>query len=41
MVRRRRLDRRRPVAGATVALSTHDADLPIDVEHRMRDGVMA
>ncbi len=28
-------------AGATVALSTHDADLPVDVEHRMRDGVTA
>ncbi len=28
-------------AGATVALSTHDADLPVDVEHRMRDGVIA
>ncbi|KQV74983.1 hypothetical protein ASC61_08220 [Aeromicrobium sp. Root344] len=27
-------------AGATVALSTHDADLPLDVEHRMRDGVL-
>ncbi|KAA1395482.1 ABC transporter ATP-binding protein [Aeromicrobium ginsengisoli] len=26
---------------ATVALSTHDADLPIDAEHRMRDGVVA
>ena len=25
-------------SGATVALSTHDADLPLDVEHRMRDG---
>ncbi|VXC41581.1 ABC transporter ATP-binding protein [Aeromicrobium sp. 9AM] len=28
-------------AGATVALSTHDADLPIDVEYLMRDGVVA
>lgn len=27
-------------AGATVALSTHDADLPVDTEHRMRDGVL-
>jgi energy-coupling factor transport system ATP-binding protein len=27
-------------AGATVALSTHDADLPVDVEHRMRAGVL-
>ncbi|AXT86644.1 ABC transporter ATP-binding protein [Aeromicrobium sp. A1-2] len=27
-------------AGATVALSTHDADLPADVEHRMIQGVL-
>lgn len=27
-------------AGATVALSTHDADLPVDAEHRIRDGVL-
>jgi energy-coupling factor transport system ATP-binding protein len=27
-------------AGATVALSTHDVDLPVDVEHRMRAGVL-
>jgi energy-coupling factor transporter ATP-binding protein EcfA2 len=27
-------------AGATVALSTHDADLPVDVERRMREGVL-
>lgn len=27
-------------AGATVALSTHDADLQVDVEHRMREGVL-
>ncbi len=28
-------------AGATVALSTHDPDLPLDVEHRMRAGVLS
>ncbi|KRC65118.1 hypothetical protein ASE12_10295 [Aeromicrobium sp. Root236] len=28
-------------AGATVALSTHDSDVPVDVEHQMRDGVLA
>ena len=27
-------------AGATVGVSTHDADLPLDVEHRMRAGVL-
>jgi ABC-type multidrug transport system ATPase subunit len=27
-------------AGATVALSTHDVDLPVDAEHRMRAGVL-
>lgn len=27
-------------AGATVALSTHDADLPVDVEHRMHEGAL-
>ena len=27
-------------AGATVAVSTHDADLALDVEHRMRAGVL-
>jgi hypothetical protein len=26
-------------AGATVAVSTHDADLPHDVEHRLEAGV--
>jgi energy-coupling factor transporter ATP-binding protein EcfA2 len=28
-------------AGATVAVSTHDVDLALDVEHRMRAGVLA
>jgi len=28
-------------AGATVGVSTHDADLSLDVEHRMRAGVLA
>ena len=28
-------------AGATVAVSTHDAELPLDVEHRLRAGVLA
>ncbi|MET0931223.1 MAG: ATP-binding cassette domain-containing protein [Aeromicrobium sp.] len=28
-------------AGATVGVSTHDADLALDVEHRMRAGVLA
>lgn len=28
-------------AGATVAVSTHDADLALDVEHRLRAGVLA
>ncbi|MFI5430035.1 ABC transporter ATP-binding protein [Aeromicrobium sp. UC242_57] len=27
-------------AGATVSVSTHDPDLPLDVEHRMAAGVM-
>jgi energy-coupling factor transport system ATP-binding protein len=28
-------------AGATVGVSTHDADLSLDVEHRMRAGELA
>ncbi|MBD8607065.1 ATP-binding cassette domain-containing protein [Aeromicrobium sp. CFBP 8757] len=28
-------------AGATVGLSTHDADLALDIEHRMREGAIA
>lgn len=27
-------------AGATVGISTHDSDLPVDVEHRMESGVL-
>jgi energy-coupling factor transporter ATP-binding protein EcfA2 len=28
-------------AGATVGVSTHDGDLALDVEHRMKNGVLA